>query len=123
MTHGNKNVWVPLKEDVFPWRGEFLATHLVRILSLLLGALTILGTHLAARELFPVRSAVAIGAPAIVAFIPQFLFISSAVSNDTAAAAGAWVLYLTGRMLRRGPTPSREVLLGVILGLAALCKL
>jgi len=121
---GNKNVWVQLRPDSFPWHGEYLAAHLLRFLSLLLGALTVVGTYATARELYPDSQAVAAGAAAVNAFVPQFLFITAAVNNDAAAAAtGAWMLYLLARIARRGATPRRDVLLGGILGLAALSKL
>ena len=123
-TDGNKNVWVHLKPDTFPWQGEFLAAHLARCLSLVLGALAVAATYATARELFPDRPAVWPTAAAINALIPQFLFITAAITNDAAAAAtGAGVIYLTARIVNRGPSVRRDLLLGLALGLAALSKL
>jgi len=80
---GNRNLVVhnPQRE-VFPWRGTVLAVHLVRFLSALMGAVTVWLTYKIALELFPDREFLALGAAAINAFTPMFVFISGAVNND-----------------------------------------
>ncbi|HIP87572.1 MAG TPA: hypothetical protein EYH27_03945, partial [Anaerolineales bacterium] len=65
----------------FPYRGWSLAVHLARLLSSLLGLGTILFTHAIARRIFSGLSLPLLAA-ALVAFNPQFLFVSSAVNND-----------------------------------------
>ena len=47
-----------------------------------MGTGTVLLTYLIALEIFPQDRYLAIGAAAINAFVPQFLFISGAVNND-----------------------------------------
>ncbi|MCI0478835.1 MAG: phospholipid carrier-dependent glycosyltransferase, partial [Anaerolineales bacterium] len=132
--------------------------HLARWLSVLMGALAVLFTYLLALEIFnhaviaseakqsPIRDSgiasdedrprndsrvkfLAASAGAVVAFVPQFLFVSSAVSNDsTIVATSAFVLWLILRLLddRRQPTTDdgrrSAVILGVACGLAALAK-
>ncbi len=80
---GNRNLVVhnPQRE-AFPWSGTVLAVHLVRLLSILMGAVTVWLTYHIALELFPDRHWLALGAAAANAFTPMFIFISSAVNND-----------------------------------------
>ena len=125
---GNRNLF--LHTDEFPWRGTALAVHWLRLLSLLCGAVSIVVTYRLARLLFPAQPLIAIGAVALHAFIPQFIFISAAVSNDalTAAVCGALVWQAAriahGTKYHIGATTRRDdLLLGLLLGFAALAKL
>lgn len=121
---GNKNVVIHTAQEAFPFRGAVLAIHLVRFLSVLLGAVTVLSTYLLTREIFPQDKALALGAASINAFIPQFLFISGAVNNDGAvAAASSVVLLLVVRLMKAEPNWKRYLRLGLVLGAAALTKL
>ena len=118
MVHGTAHAW--------PWHGVALAAHLARLLSIVLGAVTVVATYGVARSVAPKWSMVAVLAAALVAFNPQFLFISAAVSNDNLVtalcAAGLW---LCAALLGGNPAPRlRWVgLLGLLVGLAALSKL
>lgn len=118
----NKNMLIHGEAERWPWRGSALAVHVTRLTSLGLGLLTILATYGLAVE--TTRSeAWSLLAAALVAFHPQFVFISSVVSNDAAAAAlSATALWAAARMLRRGASTLDIVLAGVITGLAALSK-
>ena len=121
---GNKNAVVHTRAEGFPYQGVSLAVHLLRLLSVGLGALTVWATYALGREIFPGRPAVALLAATFNAFLPQFLFIAGAVSNDIAVAATAsWAVVLLVRSLRVGFEWRRSVLLGVLMGLAALSKL
>lgn len=121
---GNKNVIIHTPQEAFPFRGAILAIHLVRFLSVLLGALTVLSTYLLAREISPKDKALALGTASINAFIPQFLFISGAVNNDAAVtAASSIVLLLIVRLMKAEPNWKGYLRLGFALGLAALTKL
>ncbi|HID86254.1 MAG TPA: flippase-like domain-containing protein, partial [Anaerolineae bacterium] len=105
--YGNKNVMAHTAWEAFPWRGTVLAAHLARLLSVLMGAGTVLCTYLLALEIFPGRRALAAGAAAINAFNPQFLFISAAINNDVAVTLfSSLALWLLVRTLRRGPSTS-----------------
>lgn len=66
----------------FPWKGTVLAVHIVRFYSVLLGIWSVYLTCALVRELFPHHNAYALGASAIHAFTPMYLFISSSVNND-----------------------------------------
>ena len=144
----NKNIIVHGRADAWPWHGVTLAAHIARFLSLLLGAFTVLSAYGIALTIFPRRQALAALAAALVAFNPQFLFISAAVNNDNlviaASAAGVWLsVYLVGKYSpaprgetpaagrdgqphgwdRTGPAVRELLLLGLVLGVAALAKL
>ncbi len=111
-------------QEAFPWRGAVLTLHLWRLVSVLLGLLTVLTTANAVHLLFPHRPGWALGSGLLVAVNPMFLFIAASVNNDNlvnaATATGLWLLALR---LRRGFSWPRAVLLGLTLGAAALAKL
>ena len=82
-------------------------------------------TYLLALEVAPQRSDLALAAAALVAFNPMFLFISGSVNNDNLIVPLATlILWLVVRTLRQGwLSNGRALLLGFLLGLAALTKL
>lgn len=107
-----------------PFHGVVLAVYLVRWMTTLIGASVVWLTYLVGREVFPERPALAVGGAALVAFNPQFIYLSGAVNNDIPAAlCGAAVLLMCVRMLRRGPSPRADVALGLLYGLSLLTKL
>jgi 4-amino-4-deoxy-L-arabinose transferase-like glycosyltransferase len=130
---GNKNVIVHTEQESFPFRGTALAVHLIRLLSVLLGAGTVFLTYRLALEIFPEHGQLALGAAAINAFIPQFLFISAAVNNDNlvvfvSSLALLLILRITHHVSRiTNPNWSLIIghwsLVGFVLGLACLSKL
>ncbi len=110
--------------ESFPYRDVALGVHLVRWLSLLMGAGTVLLVYGTGRELFPHRPVLAVGAAALVAFNPMFVFINASVHDDALAdLVAAATLYVAARLLVRGPTTRRAVALGILAGLGVLTKL
>ncbi len=108
----------------WPWRGTALAARLVGLSGILWGLLAVLATWSLARAVLPARPAVAVAAAALLAFNPQFVFLSGAITNDVAVAAtAALALWAMAALLRHGRQPWRLVALGLALGLAALAKL
>lgn len=113
-----------------PWQGTLLAVRIIRVASVLMGAVTVYLTYRLARAVAPRRPEIALGAAAINAFTPMFLFISGAVNNDNLAIMlASLALVLMVRIVRRhgenGSSRSRLgqwLLLGVVIGLAALTK-
>ncbi|MBI5567801.1 MAG: DUF2142 domain-containing protein, partial [Chloroflexi bacterium] len=120
----NKNHYIHTAAEDFPYQGTALAVHVVRWLSIGLGLITVVATAATARRLFPDRRSVALLAAALVAFNPQFIYLSASVNNDNALIAlAACSLYLLAR-LWRGDRSRRIVLtLGAVIGLAVLAKL
>ena len=125
IVNDNKNLFIHTSLENFPYRGAVLAIHIARWLSVLMGALAVLFTYLLALEIFPADKFLAASVGAVVAFVPQFIFVSSAVSNDsTIVALTALSLLLMVRLLDdRRPLHARDAIaLGVVCGLAALAK-
>jgi 4-amino-4-deoxy-L-arabinose transferase-like glycosyltransferase len=124
---GNANMVLhnDARED-FPWSGTVLAMHLVRFLSILMGAGTVYLTYLLALELFPGRVAVVLAAAAFTAFNPMFLFVSAIINNDNLSTLlASLLLLLIVRLIRRRdwlPDTRFYVLLGVASGAGMLAK-
>jgi 4-amino-4-deoxy-L-arabinose transferase-like glycosyltransferase len=143
---GNRNLVVHnFQREAFPWSGTVLAVHLARLLSVLMGAVTVWLTYRIALELFPDRPWLALGAAAVNAFTPMFIFISGAVNNDnlTMTLCSLGLLLIVKRVreneglgIRDQGSAARELPfrqdffyrfgrwlpLGIVLGLGALTK-
>lgn len=112
------------------WQGTLLAVRLVRFASVLLGAATVYLTYRIAREVAPRRPELYLGAAALNAFTPMFLFISGAVNNDNLAIPlSSLAILLMIRIVKAGKRPAswqgfvrRWAPLGLVIGLAALTK-
>ena len=130
VAHGSREFW--------PWGGATLAWHLMRLVSVLCGAATVVLTYSAARALLEERqttndetarfvlgpqSFVPLAAAALVAFNPQFLFTSALVTNDALLAAlSAAVVWLALRRRATGGLFGYALAMGGLLGLALLTK-
>jgi 4-amino-4-deoxy-L-arabinose transferase-like glycosyltransferase len=148
----NKNRFVHTDAEAWPYRGALLALHLARWLSLLMGAGTVYLIYRIVGDLWPARRDLALATAALTAFTPQFIFISSAVTNDNLitllSTLMAWLLVRRwgagvhwsrgfSRLGRQRQRPAKastpdwrgailrvdNLVLGLILGLAALTKL
>jgi hypothetical protein len=115
--------------EQFPWHGVTRVVHLIRVLGVLMGALTVVCTYTLARELTegvaPPRYSTLIPllAAAFTAFNPMFVFISASVNNDNLSAMLSALGLLAGvRIMRRGLTWQQALGLGMLLGGAALSK-
>jgi hypothetical protein len=123
-TLGNKNIIVHTDREGFPYQGTTLAVHLLRYLSLLFGALTVLATYWLSLQIFSSQKMLALGAATLTAFNPEFIFTNGAVNNDGLLTALCSLgLLLSVLVTRRGPSLRRYVGLGVVVGLAALTKI
>ncbi|CAG0995247.1 hypothetical protein ANRL3_03074 [Anaerolineae bacterium] len=120
---GNKNMVVHTGADSFPWHNTALAVHLLRFLSIFLSAITVALTYFLALEIKDDKRLASVAA-SVVAFNPMFIFISASVNNDNLATPLATLaLLLMTRLITRGATMQRFVILGVVLGLGALTKI
>ena len=128
LTLTNRNLFVHTRAETFPYSGAVLAIHIARLVSLLFGAGALIATYGLARSLFPARPEIWAGATAFVAFLPQFDFVAAMVSNDSAVICMVTLaLWQLARVAARSRPPAgvrvRElILLGLLLGLAALAK-
>jgi hypothetical protein len=127
----NKLQYLHSPSEDFPFREGYLAALIPRWVNVLLGALTVLLTYRLGRLVWPERPPLTWGAAALVAFNPQFIYLSAAMNNDIIAAAmGTAVLLLSLALvlpragaaepprLRRG----QLILLGLAYGLALMAK-
>lgn len=118
---GNINLVVhdPARE-AFPWRGTVLAVHLIRLLSVGMGSAAVFLTYRLVYTLFPRRPLLALGATAIHAFTPMFIFISGSVNNDNLVVPLCSLALLW--MVRPSVRTRDALFLGLLVGLAALTK-
>jgi hypothetical protein len=126
---GNVNVVVHTGREAWPWQGAVLAVHLARLMSVLLGAGTLLAIYGLGRTLWLEQPNLALLAMVFVAFNPMFLFISGSVNNDNLiiflANFTLWWLVMMVVNQQQSSTPSgwwKFVGLGILVGLAALAK-
>ncbi len=117
------NLLLHTRQEAFPYQGGALAWHLVRLLSIALGALTVWATFQLARYVFPNDRAVAFVAAAFVAFLPQFTFLSAAANNDNLVIALSALSLLVFLRTPFDAPLSQFVLLGALLGLGVLTKI
>ncbi|MFN8475636.1 MAG: glycosyltransferase family 39 protein [Anaerolineae bacterium] len=120
----NQNYIIHPATETFPYTGPALAVHLTRLLSVLLGAGTVLCAYWLGQRLYPKRRSVALGAMLVTALTPGFIFSSALANNDilvTFLCSFALVLLLD--FVATPPSYRRGVVLGIVLGCAALTKL
>lgn len=96
----------------------------MRLLSVLLSALTVLCVFMFLREVFPATPWAWSAGALAAAFQPLFGFVSTGVNNDGALfLASAFLFLVLARCLRRGLTARRAVALGAAVGLGLVTKL
>lgn len=94
----------------------------LRLFSVLLGAITVGHTYVIGKHVVPEQPQIALGAMALVAFLPQHLAMMSAVNNDALAEAlVAFGLLWMVRYLKGNGVPIWQF--GLIAGMAILCKI
>jgi 4-amino-4-deoxy-L-arabinose transferase-like glycosyltransferase len=117
----NKSQYLHGPEENFPYQGRWLRLHLLRLFSTLLGLGVVWYTGRLLLFIWPQRHEQALLAMAAVAFLPQFLFISSSVTNDIATTL-IGTLILIG-LARFYLLPEKRVLNSLLLALLLGCGL
>jgi 4-amino-4-deoxy-L-arabinose transferase-like glycosyltransferase len=120
----NKNQYLLGPGQAFPFDDATRAVHLTRALSTLFGCGTVLLAYLLARRFL--SKSLAVASMTVVAFTPNFLLTSGAVTNDSlviliSAMAGWIIVNLNART--SPPRLGVWIGLGVLLGLGLLTKL
>ncbi len=120
---GSKRIFIPHGRTTYPYARPMRAIMLVRLLSLLWGAGTVLLIGVSVRALTPEHPENGWWAAALTAVNPMFLFISNSVNNDTLAtflvtAAMSWMVLRHDRLAQ----PRGALGLGVLAGLAVSAK-
>ena len=111
-----------------PWKvlhgyGPVATLYILRTVTLLLAVSTIPLTWLLARELFPERPEVAVGATAALAFVGGFNANVANITNDALVMPLATAaLWLTARTWNRGFSFSSALGVGGLVGLSVLAK-
>jgi Predicted membrane protein (DUF2142) len=101
----------------------FSQLTVMRLVSVLLGAIVAACAFGIVKELLPRRQLAAVAAGLLVAFHPMFSFMAGAINNDNGInAAAALTLYLLIRGLRRGLSWRLALALGATLAVAPLMK-
>lgn len=111
--------------EQWPWRGTVLAFHLVRLLSVGLGAGTVGLAYAIGRAVMPDDKRVGWAAAAILAFNPQFLFITASANNDNLTAFMGAAIVLASLKLAQSPivpSPRRVIPVSALIGLGLLTK-
>lgn len=96
----------------------------VRLLSLLLGALSVLVVYATIKTLLPDREHISIACAAFVALLPMHIALSSSVANDILMELvfGVALLLITGMIMGARVSSLASGLLGLVLGLGLLTK-
>jgi hypothetical protein len=111
------------ENESFPFRGIVLAWHLGRLVSIPLGAATILAVYLTALRIYPERRGLAAAAAGFAAFVPRFVIASATVSDDNLAIMLiAFTLYFIVRIAQGDQQPKTLILLGALTGGAVVVK-
>jgi len=119
----NKNQYLHGLDEQWPYQGVVLMVHVARWVNVILGAIMVWVTYRIGLAALSDRKFVAAGAAAIVAFNPQFLFMSGAVNNDVIAGLfGSILLWQGVHIIRYGLTTRRAFGLGLVFGLALMAK-
>lgn len=116
------NVMLHNDAESFPYAEPVLSMHVLRFVSTLFGAGTVVFIFLTALAIFPHRRLLAISSAAMTAFLPQFAFITGTVNNDSAGVFFvAAIVYFGVRYMKEG---ERQWLVAsaIALALGALTK-
>ena len=103
------NFFLHTDQENWPWQGAVLSFHLARLWSVLTSTATVTAAYGLARTVWPHQTGRALAATGLVALLPEFVFIGSAINNDitadlfgTLALWGALAIYRAGGDWRAG---------------------
>jgi hypothetical protein len=118
-----KNQFLHTAAEKFPYHGLTLTIHLLRLLSIVAGAGTVVLTYVISLKVFPQDRMLAALAAGLNALIPQWTFITGVINNDGwAALFTTWSIFWA-MCVFKDPAWQVLVALGVSLGLSILTKL
>lgn len=111
-------------EERWPYRGQALAVHVMRLVSVAFSAIAVWCIYHAALELRPGDETFALFSAALLGFNAMVLFMSGVVQNSTAAlASGIAILYALSRAVRRGLTVKRWLVVGMVFAISLLLQI
>jgi hypothetical protein len=121
----NKNVYLHTRAEQFPYADSETAraVHLLRLISVGLGLVTLVIAYKIFRLMWPHHPLLRLLALGILATWPQFVYATSAISNDVLLIALlTTALWLGLRIVHEEPSWKMGLGLGVVLGAALLTK-
>lgn len=108
-------------EHSFPWRGDYLAWHVARFISLTLGLVNLGIIYFVGRNLFN-SGWMAVACVAYVALNPQFIYLHSYVNNDVLATLAGTLLVFSALNFYHRPTVVNAFFSALAISLAVLAK-
>lgn len=123
--HDNNNLFLHRADERFPNVTNPIANALyrIRMSSVFLGLVTLIGCALIFRVIFPKSATLRLLALGGVAFWAQFNYIASVMNNDNLATFGAtFATLMMLYILRDNPNWRNTALLGIFAGIAILSK-
>jgi 4-amino-4-deoxy-L-arabinose transferase-like glycosyltransferase len=98
--------------------------RLIRLVSVVLGMLTLLSVYAVARRLFPLRPVLAAGAATLVALLPEAQYLAGAINDDNLAWLAGALLVLAGVAVLQSDrlSPRLALACGLAVALAVLAK-
>ena len=127
---GVSNLYAHWPDEAVRFPGPLAALRAARLVSTLLGALTLIGVIAIAGALLPGQRWTPLLAGALLAFAPKYLHMSASVSNDiavtcAASLACAWMLTSARRCAEDEtgrPALAQGLIAGGLIAIAAMCK-
>lgn len=119
---GRAHFYLHERAEQLPLSADYLAFRVARLVSVVLGALTVWLAYRLGQRVIVGGHPVGLLAAGILAFTPQFVFMTASVNNDVLTAViGAALVYFTVEAVR-APSLMRFAGLGVLMGLGLLTK-
>lgn len=119
----NKNLYLHTRDEAFPYRTPTArAVHIMRLVSVLMGAITVWLAYRVTCFVWPEYPYRRILTVAIVALWPQFIYLSSLLNNDNLMFLMGTLSLLLMLQQQANPTWKRATILGLVLGAALLTK-
>lgn len=109
-------------DESFPYSKPVLAVHVLRGVSGLFAAGTLVFVYLITLVVFPQRRLLALSAASTTGLVPQFAFIASMVNNDAASVFFAAATVYFGLRYMRDTRPTWLFIAAIALSLGALSK-
>ena len=122
---GRGNLFIHARKNLWSIRSDELRGHLLRLFSVLLGAITVCFIFQTALLVVPRSPQLALAGAGFAATLPQFNFVTGVIGNDSLAALmGAATLFFLVRLARKDRPGQRGEFfgLGILLSLALLTK-
>lgn len=118
------NAMMHFGQDRFPWQGSVMSLQVLRLFNVILATIALYAIYRAAELMFPNHPWVSMGATAVVAFNPSFIYMSSTIHHDVLQATiFALAMWWIIRYLDKPPRSYDGGLAGLLVGSAMLTKL